>query len=326
MKAIVHERYGSPEVLQLKEVVKPAPKEDEVLIKLHASSINAMEWHLLSADLIFVRLMGMGLFKPKNIFLGADLAGRIEAVGSKVSQFRPGDEVFGFSARYASAYAEYICASEKEITLKPKTLSFEQAAAIPVAAITALQGLRDQGNIQRGQKVLIQGASGGVGTFAVQIAKAFGAEVTAVCSTRNLELMQTLGADHVIDYKKEDFTKNEQKYDLIFAVNGYHPISSYLRVLNAGGAYVVAGGSMRQIMQGMLHKGQNSKPGSKKVCFVSTVQSQKDLDFLKNLIVTGKITPVIDGCYPLNQTAEAFRYYEKEHAKGKVIITMANNE
>jgi NADPH:quinone reductase and related Zn-dependent oxidoreductases len=322
MKAIIHQSYGSPEVLQLVEVEKPTPKEDEVLIKMRASSINAMEWHLLIADLVFVRLMGMGLFKPKNIFLGSDLAGEVEAVGSEVSQFRPGDAVFGFSGRHGAAYAEYVCATEKEITHKPNSLSFEQAASLPVAAITALQGLRDQGQIKPGQKVLIQGASGGVGTFAVQLAKVFGAEVTAVCSTKNLELVRRLGADHVIDYKKEDFTQKEQKYDLIFAINGFHPIKNYLRCLDPGGAYVTAGGSMRQIMQAMLNKGR----AAGKISFVSARQDRKDLDFLKELVVSGKVTPVIDGCYPLEKTRDAFDYYGKEHAKGKVILTMGAGE
>jgi len=229
MKAIICTKYGPPEVLQLKEVAKPAPKDDEVLIRVQAASVNSRDWRRMRANPFFIRLMAGGFLKPKNSILGADLAGRVEAIGSNVKQFLPGDEVFGVLSRYRGrTFAEYVCAGENEIALKPVNLSFEQAAAVPLAAITALQGLRDKGNIQPGQKVLINGASGGVGTFAVQIAKSFGAEVTGVCSTRNLEMVRSIGADHVIDYKKEDFTKNGQQYDLILAVSGYHPISDYL--------------------------------------------------------------------------------------------------
>src|SRR3990172_585876 len=230
MKAIVCTKYGSPDVLQLQEVAKPAPQDEEVLINIHAASINSRDWRRMRANPFFIRLMAGGLLKPKNPILGADVAGRVEAVGSNVRQFLPGDEVFGYLSRYGgSTFAEYVCAGENEIAPKPANLSFEQAAAVPLAAITALQGLRDKGNIQPGQKVLIQGASGGVGTFAVQIAKSFGAEVTGVCSTRNLDMVRSLGADHVIDYKREDFTRNGQRYDLILAANGYHPISARIR-------------------------------------------------------------------------------------------------
>jgi len=233
MKAIVCPKYGSPDVLQLQEVAKPAPKDDEVLIRIHAASINSRDWRFMRANPFFIRLMPGGFLQPKNKILGADVARRVEAIGSNVRQFKPGDEVFGFlpSATGCGTFAEYVCAKENLITLKPANLSFEQAAAVPEAAMTALQTLRDNGNIQRGQKVLINGASGGVGTFAVHIAKAFWAEVTAVCSTRNLEMVRSLGADHVIDYTKEDFTQNGQQYDLILAVNGHHPISDYLHAL-----------------------------------------------------------------------------------------------
>jgi NADPH:quinone reductase-like Zn-dependent oxidoreductase len=259
--------------------------------------------------------------------LGADLAGRVEAIGSNVKQFMPGDEVFGYlpSATGRGTFAEYVCANEKAITLKPANLTFEQAAAVPEAAMTALQGLRDKGNLQPGQKVLINGASGGVGTFAVQIAKAFGAEVTAVCSTRNLETVRSIGADHVIDYKKEDFTKNGQQYDLILAVNGYHPISDYLHALKPEGIYVVAGGSMFQLFQAASMGKRISKTGSQKIYIASLVQSQKDLILIKELLESGKIVPVIDGCYPLSKTPKAFWYFEKVHAKGKVVITMEQN-
>jgi NADPH:quinone reductase-like Zn-dependent oxidoreductase len=250
MKAIVCTKYGSPDVLQLQEVAKPAPQNDEVLIEIHAASLNSRDLRMLRANPFFVRLMPGGLFCPKNKILGADLAGRVEAIGRNVKQFKPGDEVLGYlpSATGRGTFAEYVCAKENMITLKPANLTFEQAAAVPVAAMTALQGLRDKGNIQPGQKILINGASGGVGTFAVQIAKAFGAEVTAVCSTRNLEMVRSLGADHVIDYQKENFTQNGQQYDLIMAVNGYHPLSDYLHALKPEGTYVVAGGSMLQLI------------------------------------------------------------------------------
>ncbi len=298
MKAIVCTKYGSPDVLQLREVAKPAPMDDEVLIKIHAASINSRDWRMMRANPFFIRLATGGFLQPKNKILGADVSGRIEAVGSSVKQFTPGDEVFGYlpSATGRGTFAEYVCANENAITLKPANLTFEQAAAVPEAALTALQGLRDKGNIQSGQKVLINGASGVVGTFAVQIAKAFRAEVTAVCSTRNLDTARSLGADHVIDYTREDFTRNGQRYDLILAVNGYHPVSDYLRSLCPDGIYVVAGGSMLQLFQAALQGRQNSKPGSQKTYVASLVQSQKDLVFMKELLESGKVIPVIDEC------------------------------
>ncbi len=234
MKAIVCTKYGSPDVLQLQEVAKPTPLDDEVLIKIHAASINSRDWRMMRANPFFIRLVPGGFLGPKNKILGADLAGQVEVVGRNVRQFKPGNEVFGYlpSTTGRGTFAEYVCAKENLITLKPANLTFEQAATVPVAALTALQGLRDKGNIQPGQKVLINGASGGVGTFAVQIAKAFGAVVTAVCSSRNLDRVCSIGADHVIDYTRENFTQNGRHYDLILAVNGYHPISDYLRALN----------------------------------------------------------------------------------------------
>jgi NADPH:quinone reductase-like Zn-dependent oxidoreductase len=324
MKAIVCSKYGSPDVLQLQEVAKPAPQDDEVLIRIHAASVNARDWRYMRAKPFFIRLMPGGFLQPKNKILGADVAGRVEAVGRNVRQFKPGDEVFGYlpSANGRGTFAEYVCATENAITLKPANLTFEQAAAVPLAAMTALQGLRDNGNIQPGQKVLINGASGGVGTFAVQIAKAFGAEVTAVCSTRNLEMVRSLGADHVIDYQKEDFTQNGQQYDLILAVNGYHPISDYLRALKPEGTYVVAGGSMLQLIQAAGKKKRNSNTVCQKIYVVSLVQSQKDLIFMKELLESGKVRPVIDECYPLSKTPEAFWYFEKVHPKGKVVISV----
>src|SRR5512136_1371482 len=253
MKAIVYTTYGSPDVLHLKEVKKPAFNEDQVLVKVYAASINAVDWHFLTADPFPMRLIGVGLFKPKNTILGTDIAGCVEAVGRNVKQFRPGDAVFGDIFGLGSgSFAEYVSVPEIALALKPSNVSFEQAAAVPVAAVTALQGLRDQGHIQPGHRVLINGASGGVGTFAVQIAKAFGAEVTAVCSMRNLEMARSIGADHVIDYTKEDFTQNGRQYDLILAVNGYHPLSAYKRALAPQGKYVMAGGTPAQIFQAMI--------------------------------------------------------------------------
>lgn len=324
MKAIICTKYGSPDVLQLQEVEKPAPKDDEVLIKIHAASINSRDWRMMRANPFLIRLMPGGFLQPKNKILGADVAGQVEEVGRYVKQFKPGDEVFGYlpSATGRGTFAEYVCADENTITLKPVNLTFEQAAAVPLAALTALQGLRDNGNIQPGQKVLINGASGGVGTFAVQIAKAFGAEVTAVCSTKNLDMARSLGADHVIDYRKEDFTRNGQRYDLILAVNGYHPISDYLRALSPDGIYVVAGGSMLQLFQAASQERRNSKSESRKTYVASLVQSQKDLVFMQELLESGKVVPVIDGCYPLSKTAEALRYFEKVHARGKVVINV----
>ena len=324
MKAIVCLKYGSLDVLQLREVVKPVPQEDEVLIQIHAASLNSRDLRMLRANPFFMRLMPGGLFSPKNQILGADLAGRVEAVGSNVKQFMPGDKVFGYlpSATGRGTFAEYVCAKENLMTLKPANLTFEQAAAVPEAAMTALQGLRDMGNLQPGQKVLINGASGGVGTFAVQIAKAFEAEVTAVCSTRNLDMIRSLGADHVIDYKKEDFTNNGQQYDLILAVNGYHPISDYLSALKPEGSYVVVGGSMFQLAQAAINKKKISKTGHQKISIVSLVQSQEDLIFIRELLESEKIVPVIDACYPISKIIEAFWFFEKVHPQGKVIVNV----
>ena len=327
MKAVVYTKYGSPDVLQIKDIEKPAPKDNDVLIKIHAASVNAYDWHLLTADIFLIRFMGGGLFKPKYTRLGADIAGRVEAVGKNVRQFKPGDEVFGM---VRGGFAEYICALEDAVALKPSNLSFEEAAAVPMAAVTTLQGLRDVGKIQAGQKVLINGASGGVGTFAVQIAKSFGAEVTAVCSTRNVAQAHSIGADHVIDYTKEDFTQSQvaqgaqggQKYDLIFAANGYHPLSAYKRALTPRGIYVMAGGSKAQMFQAVLLGSLMSESGGRKMGGVSAKRSQKDLVILTKLLEGGKIIPVIDKRFALDKTADALRYLGAGHARGKVIITV----
>jgi NADPH:quinone reductase-like Zn-dependent oxidoreductase len=322
MKAIVYTKYGSPDVLQLKDVEKPTPKDNEVLIKIHAASVNAYDWHFLTADIFLIRFMGGGFLKPKNTRLGADMAGRIETVGKNVKQFQPGDEVFGM---VKGSFAEYACAPESALTLKPVHTSFDEAAAIPMAAITALQGLRDEGQIRAGQKVLINGASGGVGTFAVQIAKSFGAEVTAVCSTRNLEQAHSIGADHVIDYTKEDFTKNGQQYDLILAANGYHSLSAYKRALTPKGIYVMAGGSMAQIFQSMLMGSMMSETDGRKMSGVSAKRNQNDLVFIKELFEAGKVKSVIEKRYPLSEAAEALRYLGAGHARGKVVISVESN-
>jgi NADPH:quinone reductase-like Zn-dependent oxidoreductase len=325
MKAIVNEKYGSPDVLQFKEVAKPTPQDNEVLVQVHAASVNAAELHLLRADPFLMRFMGFGLLKPKHTILGAAMAGRVEAVGRNVTQFQPGDEIFGDLTRCGfGAFAEYVCASEDALALKPANVTFEEAAAVPLAAVTALQGLRAKGQIQPGQKVLIYGAGGGVGTFAVQIAKAFGAEVTAVCSTRNVDRVRSIGADHVIDYTQADFTTNGQRYDLIFAVNGYHSIFDYKRALNPKGVYVFIGGSIAAMFQAMLLGPLVSMTGRQKMGSMGVAKpNQKDLVFMKELLEAGKVVPVIDRRYPLRETAEALRYLEKGHAKGKVVITVA---
>ncbi len=306
-------------MLQFVEVEKPIPKDDEVLIKIHAASVNQYDWHFLTADIFLIRLMGGGMLKPKYNRLGADIAGRIEAVGKDARQFRPNDEVYGM---VRGGFAEYACAREDALALKPTNLSFEEAAAVPTAGVTALQGLRDEGHIQAGERVLVQGASGGVGTFAVQIAKSFGAEVTAVCSTRNVDQARTLGAHHVIDYTGEDFTQSGRHYDLIFAANGYHPLSAYKRALTPKGRYVMAGGAVRQIFQAMLLGSLMSEKEGKKMGGVSAKRSQKDLALLKQLIEAGSVVPVVDRRYPLREAAEALRYLGQGHARGKVIITV----
>ena len=320
MKAVTYYNYGSPDVLQIEEIEKPTPGENQVLVKVHATSINAGDYRVMRADPFFIRLMTGGFLKPKDTRLGGDVAGVVEAVGEKVTQFRPGDKVFG--GRHG-AFAEYVCAREGLLALKPSNLSFEQAAAVPIGALTALQGLRDAGGIRAGQKVLIQGASGSVGMFAVQIAKSFGAEVTAVCSTRNLDMARSIGADHVIDYKKEDFTKSGKTYDLIYAANGYHPLTAYKRALRPQGVYVCAGGTMPQFLQAMFFGSLVSQKGGKKLTSMGIAKiNQEDLNYLGKLLETGKIAPVIDRTYPFSEIAEAMRYVENIHAQGKVVISV----
>jgi NADPH:quinone reductase-like Zn-dependent oxidoreductase len=323
MKAVVNLNYGSPDVMKLTEVEKPSPADDQVLIRVYAASVNALDWHLLTADIPMVRLMGMGFSKPKYSILGADVAGRVEAVGARVTRFKPGDEVFGDIGH--GGFAEYAVAAETLLAPKPARVSFEAAAAVPVAGLTALQGLRDCGKIRAGQKVLINGAAGGVGTFAVQIARAFGAEVTAVCSARNLEQARKLGADHVIDYAREDFTRGGEKYDLILAANGYHPLSAYKRVLTPQGVYVMAGGKPAQIFGSMIFGGLMSEKGGRQMGGVSAHADLDDLMTLREMLETGKIVPAIDKTFPLSETADALRYLGTGHARAKIVVTVATD-
>lgn len=323
MKAVICPAYGSPDILRLQEVAQPTPKANGVLVKIHAASVNAADWHLLRADPFLVRLM-FGLFKPKVQILGADIAGEVAAVGPAVKQFQPGDAVFGdLSGAGMGAFAEYVAVPETALALKPANLSYTQAAAVPLAAITALQGLRDHGKLQPGQQVLINGASGGVGAFAVQIAKALGAEVTAVCSTTKVDLVRSLGADHVIDYTKADFARNGQQYDLILAANGNRSLADYQRVLTPTGIYVMVGGTMTQMVQALLLGPWYSLRSRQKLGNMLAQPNQQDLLFLKELLEAGKIAPMIDRSYTLAEVPDAIRYVEAGHARGKVVITVA---
>jgi NADPH:quinone reductase-like Zn-dependent oxidoreductase len=321
MKAIVYTEYGSPDVLRFEEVEKPAPGDNEVLVEVHAASANPADWHLMRAEPFLARLAN-GLLKPKNTRLGADVAGRVEAIGGDVTQLQVGDDVFGeMSLDELGSFAEYACVPEELLALKPARMTFEQAAAVPLAAVTALQGLRDKGRIQPGQRVLINGASGGVGTFSVQIARSFGTEVTGVCSTRNLDLVRSIGADHVIDYTQQDFTQTGQRFDLIFDAVGNRSASDLKRALSPNGICSVAGfTSLSRLFQTMLL-------GGKKVGMMKTAKANKeDLIFIKELLEAGKVVPVIDRSYPLAETAEAIRYLEQGHARGKVVIMVARED
>ena len=320
MKAMMRHTYGSPEVLELAEIATPTPEDDEVLLRVQAASVNAIDWRMLRADPFLVQL-DAGLLRPRNKILGFDVAGRVEAAGRAVKQFQPGDEVFGnlFALR-GGGFAAYVSVPERLLVRKPANQSFEQAAAVPVAAVTALRGLRDKGHIQAGQKVLIQGASGGVGTFAVQLAMSFGAEVTAVVRPRNMELARSLDADHVIDYTQEDFTRGGQQYDLILAVNGYHPIAAYRRALRLGGTYVMAGGAAAQFFQALFLGPWLSKSSGRKFGLLETKPNTDDLACVADLIEAGQVMPVTDRCYPLEALPEALRYLEAGHARGKVVI------
>jgi NADPH:quinone reductase-like Zn-dependent oxidoreductase len=323
MRAIVHTKYGPPDVSQFAEVEKPTPKDHEVLIKLCAASVNPLDLFALRGAPLIRALPG--LRTPKHPVLGCDIAGRVESVGKTVKDFQPGDEVFGVTGFAGGGFAEYVCAPEEKLALKPVNSSFEEAAAIPIAGVTALQGLRDHGRIQPGQKVLVDGASGGVGTFAVQIAKSFGAEVTAVCSTGKMDTARSIGADHVIDYTREDFTKSAQRYDLILGANAHHSMFVYRRMLHEGGTYVAVGGGLPQIFESLLLARFLSRIGSKKARFFIASINRENLTFLKDLVETGKVTPVIDRRYPLSDAADALRYLEQRHAQGKVVLNVENS-
>ncbi len=316
MKAIVQTRYGPPDVLQLKEVAKPAPKEDEVLVKVLAASINYSDWVYVRGKPFVARLMGSGMLRPKNMLLGADIAGQVEVVGVNAKQFQSGDEIYAdLSVCGWGGFAEYVAVPEHAIARKPSNLTFEEAAAVPQASVVALQGLRVEGQIQPGKKILINGASGGIGTFAVQIAKYFGTEVTGVCSAKNFDLVLSLGADKVIDYTKEDFTRNGQRYDLILDIKASRPISDCERALTPNGRYVLAGGSLARIIQTAMAGKENMRN-------FQVRPTQKELDFMTKLIEDEKVMPVIDKRYPLSEIAEAIRYYGEGHSCGKVVITV----
>jgi NADPH:quinone reductase-like Zn-dependent oxidoreductase len=333
MKAVVYTEYGPPEVLQLQEVEKPSPKDDEVLIRIYATAVTSGDYTIRSLD-ASMRIMGLlfgfnfGLIRPKNPMLGYDLAGEVEAVGIDVKRFKVGDQVFGSAGARRGAYAEYICLPEESedeegglLALKPANMTYEEAAAVPHGALSALVFLRDKGNIQSGQEVLIYGASGGVGTYAVQLAKCFGAEVTGVCSTTNLELVKSLGADKVIDYTKEDFTKDGKTYDLIYETVGKSSFSRNLCSLKEDGIYLAGSAGLLQTFQ----IAWTSMRGSKKIVVGPGFGSKEDLIFLKELIEAGKIKPVIDRRYPLEQIEEAHRYADTGHKKGNVVISVAHN-
>ncbi|HOW44225.1 MAG TPA: NAD(P)-dependent alcohol dehydrogenase [Candidatus Aminicenantes bacterium] len=322
MKAIVYARYGPPDVLRMTEVEKPVPRGNEVLVKVEAASVNAFDWHMLRGKPFVARLAG-GLFRPRHAILGEDVAGKVEAVGRGVTRFKPGDEVFGdIAAGGSGGFAEYVCARQDLLAPKPANLAFAEAAAVPMAAVTALQALRDKGKIQKGKRVLINGAAGGVGTFAVQLARYFGAEVTAVCSARNLEQARSLGAGRAIDYAQEDFAGQGERYDLILGANGDRPLADYLRALAPGGRYIMTGGSNRQIFQALL-LGPWLSRGGRKLGAMTARANREDLLFLTGLIEAGRLKPVIDRRYPLAGVADAIRYLEEGHARGKVVITVA---
>src|SRR6266536_4687623 len=327
MKAIVCTKYGPPDVLKLEEIQKPTPGDDEILVEVHAASVNYSNLILVRGKPFLARL-GFGLLKPKLKIPGSDIAGRVEAVGRNAKQFRPGDEVFGdLSNCGRGGYAEYVCVPENVLALKPANISYEESAAVPEAALVALQALRDKGQIKAGQKVLIYGASGGIGTFAVQIAKSDGAEVTGVCSTRNLDMVRSLGADHVIDYTKEDFTNSDQRYDVILDNVANHSLSECRRVLNPKGKYVLIGGGgvneSRWLGPGLTHAFKAmflSKFVSQQMGMMLAELNQKDLTFLADLMQSGKVTPVIDRTYTLSELPQAIQYLEQGHARGKVVV------
>jgi NADPH:quinone reductase-like Zn-dependent oxidoreductase len=323
MKGVVRRCYGSPEVVRYEDIPKPTPADDEVLVRVHAASVNPLDWHYLEGTPYLLR-MDTGVGKPDNPRLGVDFAGTVEAVGKNVRRFKPGDEVFGGKL---GAFAEYVTVREaRAVVLKPGNVTFEQAAAVPIAAITALQALRDKGHVHAGQKVLVNGASGGVGTFAVEIAKSLGAEVTGVCSTRNVELVRSIGADKVIDYTREDVTEDPERYDLILDTVGTHSLLAYKRVLNPNGIYVMIGsitpGNWGAFLLTPIEGLMLSPFVSQKFRMILAELNQDDVAALAALLASGKVMPVIDRRYPMSETAEALRYLEAGHARGKVVLTV----
>jgi NADPH:quinone reductase-like Zn-dependent oxidoreductase len=324
MKAMILRKYGPPDVLHLEEVEKPTPKDNELLVKVHAASVNALDWHFLRGKPFLVR-MGYGFLRPKTRILGYDIAGRVEAVGRNVTRFKLGDEVFAGLGFSLGGFAEYVCTAEDGfVALKPAGTTFEEAAAVPAAAVTALKGLRDRGKIQPGQKVLINGAAGGVGTFSVQIAKSFDTEVTGVCSSRNLELVRSIGADKVVDYTKEDFTRNGQTYDLVLDNVGNLVVSDLMRSLNPTGTCVIVGFTSmgHMLMQSILASSVSKAKGKKILSAPSDKPNAENIQFLKGLLESRKVVPAIDRRYSLEQLAEAIGYVETGHARAKVVITM----
>lgn len=322
MKAMVYTRYGPVDVLQLQDKPAPSPKDNEVLVRVHAASVNALDWRQFSMP-IAARLLRSGLRRPKDTSFGVDLAGRVAAIGRAVTQFQPGDDVMGLGR---GAFAEWACTIEEKLVRKPAHLSFESAAAVPLAALTALQAVRDQGRVRSGQKVVISGAGGGVGTFAVQLAKHFGAEVTAVCSTRNQVTAKSIGADHVVDYSRENFTRNGQVYDVIIAANGFYSIVDYRRALNPTGVFVVAGGAIPLMLQTMVLGPVLTRRGGRTFRGVMTSPNQLDLRFLAELLDAGTLVPVIDRRYSLSEVPDAVRYLLHGHATGKVVIQVMESE
>jgi len=325
MKAMVYHTYGSPDVLKCAEVPQPVPGDTEVLIQVHAVGVNAGDWHLLRGSPFLIRLMA-GLRRPKQAIIGSDVAGRVKAVGGKVTRLKPGDAVFGeLSTSGFGAFAEYACAGEEALTLKPDSLTYEEAAGVPLAALTALQGLRDVGQIQPGQKVLVNGAAGGVGSFAVQIAQALGAEVTGVCSTGKVDMVRSLGADHVIDYKHEDFARNGRQYDLILDAAAYRPMADHQRALGPTGTYVLVGGSTGRLLQTLILGPLRSKKGGQQFKTFILQSKLAHLQFIKELVEAGKLRPVIDQCYPLEELPTALRQLEAGQTKGKAVIAIAHD-
>jgi NADPH:quinone reductase-like Zn-dependent oxidoreductase len=320
MKAIVYTRYGSSDVLELKEVEKPIPKDDEVLIKVQAVSVNRSDWEGLRGKPLYARIGGF--LKPRHQILGSDIAGRVEMAGRNIRRFRPGDEVFGDILPRMGGFAEYVCARERTLALKPASMTFEEVAALPQAAVIALQGIRDKGQVRPGQKVLINGAGGGAGTFAVQLAKLYGAEVTGVDNTGKLDFMRSLGADHIIDYTREDFTKNGKQYDLILDVVAHRSVFAFKRAIRSNGSYLLAGGSVATIFQILLLGLWIRGTTGKKISILAVKPSLKDMVYMTELYEAGKVVLVIDRRYPLSEVPEALQYLGEGRTKGKVVITV----